>query len=273
MAGKPKRTSILKRGRGDAAGSIPKSAKRIKTSSVQPQQQPSVHRQAPRAKPQRSHVVIASVVCRQAAHAIGRLLAADASKQGGIAVKSLTLAPHIKEKKATHAVTCRTLKHLPVLRQLVPAVGLLDGSVPGMTPEVAYVLAYDALFGEGLRPSGPLERAVIKQKVGAAPPAALPGFESRQLASAADAGGSSKQRCGNLHLLQDALEAELEALLEASGPLEQLIAPDGVAVSWPRSARVNTLKMSVQEALQWVRSPPIPHAVWAEKASRRCCHR
>jgi len=51
-----------------------------------------------------------SAIDRQAAAAVGKLLAADAARSGGASVKSLTLAPHVVEKKATHAVTCNTLK-------------------------------------------------------------------------------------------------------------------------------------------------------------------
>ena len=51
-----------------------------------------------------------SVIDRQAAVAVGKLLAADAARTGGASIKSLTLAPHVVEKKATHAVTCNTLK-------------------------------------------------------------------------------------------------------------------------------------------------------------------
>ena len=51
-----------------------------------------------------------SIIHRQAAVAVGKLLAADATRSGGANVKSLTLAPHIAEKKATYAVTCNTLR-------------------------------------------------------------------------------------------------------------------------------------------------------------------
>ena len=54
-----------------------------------------------------------SAIDRQAAAALGKLLAADAARAGGASIKSLTLAPHVVEKKATHAVTCNTLKCEP----------------------------------------------------------------------------------------------------------------------------------------------------------------
>ena len=52
----------------------------------------------------------ASVVDRQAASAVGKLLQSDATRRKGVSVKALTLAPSIQAKAATHAVTCETLK-------------------------------------------------------------------------------------------------------------------------------------------------------------------
>ena len=54
-----------------------------------------------------------SAVVRHAAEALAKLLAADESRSGGKTIKSLTLAPHIKEKKATFALTCQTLRCEP----------------------------------------------------------------------------------------------------------------------------------------------------------------
>ena len=51
-----------------------------------------------------------SEVDRQAAACISKVLASDASRRNGKTIKSLTLAPHIKAKKAVYAVTCQTLQ-------------------------------------------------------------------------------------------------------------------------------------------------------------------
>ena len=51
-----------------------------------------------------------SEVDRQAAACISKILAADTSKRNGKTIKSLTLAPHIKAKKAVYAITCQTLQ-------------------------------------------------------------------------------------------------------------------------------------------------------------------
>lgn len=100
-----------------------------------------------------------SVVDRQAARAVQQLLRADASGRGGASIKSLTLAPAMEAKKATYAVTCQTLKLLPVLKQLLEGWPLLQQH-RDMQPETAYVLVYEVLFGEGLRRRGPAEKAV-----------------------------------------------------------------------------------------------------------------
>lgn len=172
-----------------------------------------------------------SPVHSQAAYAVRRLLEADASKRGGVTLKSLTLAPHITAKKvrcivvavganslawpccvplwnlhscpqcaahqgrrgiqpgctarpwtrctpstpaltlrlcaplqATYAVTCEVLKHLAVLQQLLEATQLVERG-RGLTQPAALVLAYELLFGEGVRATGPAERAVLQRKV------------------------------------------------------------------------------------------------------------
>ena len=47
---------------------------------------------------------------KQAAGVVRKLLAAQERGKGGASLKSLTLAPAILFKKATHAICCETLK-------------------------------------------------------------------------------------------------------------------------------------------------------------------
>ncbi|KAK9819564.1 hypothetical protein WJX81_004895 [Elliptochloris bilobata] len=89
-----------------------------------------------------------SVIDRQAALAVTRLLAASAHGRGGASIKSLTLAPHVEHKKATFAVVCETLKCLPAIRAAVAGAGLLEAH-PRLAPAAAYVLAYEVMFGQG----------------------------------------------------------------------------------------------------------------------------
>lgn len=46
----------------------------------------------------------------QAAAVLKRLLTAHGKRKKGAALRTLTLANHIVAKKATHAITCETLK-------------------------------------------------------------------------------------------------------------------------------------------------------------------
>ena len=87
-----------------------------------------------------------------------------AAAPAGISIKSLTLAPHIEAPAAVHAVTMETLKHLPVLLPLLERTQLLEQAA-GLAQAVACVLVQDCLFGQGLRPSGRLEKAVLAQQV------------------------------------------------------------------------------------------------------------
>ncbi|KAK9907331.1 hypothetical protein WJX75_001613 [Coccomyxa subellipsoidea] len=158
---------------------------------------------------------------KPAASAIAKMLHADATGTGGASIKSLTLGPAIQAKKATYAVTCETLRMLPVIQQLVSEAGLLEQD-PRLSQETAFVLCYEVLFGEGLRQKGPAERLVLS---------AQPALEQQLAAMLAEAG-----------------VAHARDLVKES-------AQSAAAQRRPRSARVNTLKMSVAEALSWLRTP------------------
>lgn len=69
-------------------------------------------------------------------------------------------------------MTVEALKHYSMLQPLLERTQLVEQG-RGLTQAVALVLAYELLWGEGLRPVGPAERAVLQRKVsragGAAP--------------------------------------------------------------------------------------------------------
>ncbi len=67
--------------------------------------------------------------------------------------------------QATYAVTCEALKHLPALQPILERTQLAQRA--GINDSLACVLAFELLFGEGLRPTGPAERAVLQQQVSA----------------------------------------------------------------------------------------------------------
>lgn len=165
-----------------------------------------------------------SEVDRQAAACISKVLASDASSRNGKSIKSLTLAPNIKSKKAVYAVTCQTLQYLPVIQQLLSKTSLLD--IQQLRPAVAYVLVYELLFGQGCRIKGKAEKAVFNLKA--------------------------------------ELQQHLQALLKEAAVehVDELVSVN-IAKDWKRTARVNLLKMTVTEALAWLQSPPAVHQKWA----------
>lgn len=72
-----------------------------------------------------------SEVDRQAAACISKVLASDTSRRNGKTIKSLTLAPNIKAKKAVYAVTCQTLqcRTLQLHRTPLPFAGCSQDTV------------------------------------------------------------------------------------------------------------------------------------------------
>lgn len=104
-----------------------------------------------------------------AAFALRRALSGEAGG-GGAALKALTLgskaaaAAPPAARRAAHALLCGALRHLCVVRAALAQLGN-DGTLRaacGGDERLLQVLAYDALFGEGLRTerAAPAERAV-----------------------------------------------------------------------------------------------------------------
>jgi len=222
MGKKRKAASILKRKPPGIEPGIKNSKKKQKLDSKSGLQPLNVPNKSHNKKP--NSLFPNSVTHRRAAFAVARLLAADASGRDGASLKSLTLAPHIENKRAVYAVTVETLKHVPVLEKLYNSSGLEHTSLP---PAAAYVLCQDLLWGQGLHPQGPAERAVLKVE--------------------------NALRENLDKLLRDAGTADVTTLLPAT-------ALAAAAERRPRTARVNELKLSVDEALQWLRDPPKQHA-------------
>lgn len=78
----------------------------------------------------------------------------------------------------------------------------------------------------------------------------------------------------NLHgctPVQAELQNYLQDILTEAGVehVDELLSTN-VAKDWARTARVNLLKISVDEALTWLRSPPSPHQ---KLAALVCCCR
>jgi 25S rRNA (cytosine2278-C5)-methyltransferase len=217
--GKRKPVSLLKRqshsNPGDASLLSKKAKKKLKADN------PDAFPQPQNNKPRVWNPI--NETHRQAAHAVGRLLNADATGRDGVSLKSLTLAPHINNKKAVYAVTIETLKHVPVLEQLVERANVLAAAA-GLTSPVAYVLIRELLWGsEELQPLGPAEKAILS--------------------------------------LETPLKEALESILTEANTIDvhellPAVKLAAAAAERPRTARVNQLKISIEDALEILRNPP-----------------
>jgi hypothetical protein len=106
-------------------------------------QRPSKARQVGASKEQRrpsDHWYCASTVNRHAASAVKSLLAANATKKAAANIKELTMGPKIsdREKKATFAVTCETLKR--ELAETCSDCGLSDPQDSNITHSLVFFL-------------------------------------------------------------------------------------------------------------------------------------
>lgn len=96
-----------------------------------------------------------SYVDRDAASILGKILTAKKAGLPISQIKALTLAPNIREKKATHAVVCKTLEHLPLIEKTATASGLLanpDLAKEVLCPLIIIPLQTVVLFPVGLVP-------------------------------------------------------------------------------------------------------------------------
>nr|XP_024365029.1 probable 28S rRNA (cytosine-C(5))-methyltransferase isoform X2 [Physcomitrium patens] len=154
-------------------------------------------------------------VRRQAAKVVGTLLKGDADRRASASMKSLIYAPSVVAKKATLALTCQTLKYLPVLKEVIAFTDLLSGKKKD---------ARGAGLCASMRPfiwpdTGDAEKQVLTRK--------------------------SALRSALARLLVKRNVSSAEELL----PLEAQ--NSGPAI--PRYVRVNTLKMSTRKAITILR--------------------
>ncbi|KAK9862723.1 hypothetical protein WJX84_008837 [Apatococcus fuscideae] len=151
-----------------------------------------------------------SVVDRQAAFALEKILEAHRTKRRGVSLKSLTLGSNIEAKKATFAVTTESIKYLQIIDAILDRSQILKECSQLARPS-AVILVYELLFGEGVRAQGPAERHVLSCK--------------------------------------DSLEAALSKELEAHGAEDVSELLPATEESRPRSVRVNTIKVTKEAAI------------------------
>ncbi|KAK6912844.1 SAM-dependent methyltransferase RsmB/NOP2-type [Dillenia turbinata] len=173
---------------------------------------------------------------REAAKVLRTVLQGDASRRAVGSIKSLVYNPSIRNKKATFALLCQTLKYLPVIKDVLDTAKILNSKWKVKNnmlcftmssklhvkqlhcrrqEELMYIITYDILFSEFISLAGAAEEFLFSRK------------NALQTALA--------------RILVKKKVRRVEDLAE----LHQT--PD---ISKPRYVRVNTLKLDVESALQ-----------------------
>ncbi|PKA59011.1 putative methyltransferase [Apostasia shenzhenica] len=100
---------------------------------------------------------------REAAKVLRCVLQGDARRRATASIKSLVYSPSVRNKKATFALVCQTLKFLPVLKNVLAATSLLSTKWKKQA-ELMYITAYDVLFGLKVGMIGSIEKFLISHK-------------------------------------------------------------------------------------------------------------
>ncbi|XP_058086862.1 25S rRNA (cytosine-C(5))-methyltransferase NSUN5 isoform X4 [Magnolia sinica] len=152
---------------------------------------------------------------REAAKVLRTVLQGDARRKAIGSIKSLVYSPSIRNKKATFALVCQTLKYLPLIKDILAATNILNGKWKRQE-ELMYIVMYDVLFGQAILFAGAAEKFLLLQK----------------------------------NALQTAL-ARLCVRQKVKNVQDLLTLYNRTPVaSRPRYVRVNSLKMNVESALQ-----------------------
>ncbi|KAJ4709007.1 RNA (C5-cytosine) methyltransferase [Melia azedarach] len=147
---------------------------------------------------------------REAAKVLRLVLQGDARRRAVGSIKSLVYSPSVRNKKATFALVCQTLKHLPIIKEVLESASVLNSRWKRQE-ELVYIITYDILFGQEISLVGDAEKYLMLRK--------------------------------------DAIQSNLARILvrKKAKCIEDLIAPPDVTK--PRYVRVNTLKMDVDSAM------------------------
>jgi hypothetical protein len=135
MAKSKKKAGIL--------GKLPKAvpshgASPCRTSKRRPPKAPPSQRPTPKCNTQ--YARLQSMLHRQCAEIVARLLKASATGRRGATIKGLCLAPHVQHKAAVYAVVCETLRFYHILRQILEASNFCS-----CYPQVCAVLVHDPM--------------------------------------------------------------------------------------------------------------------------------
>ncbi|CAN6277981.1 unnamed protein product [Urochloa humidicola] len=150
---------------------------------------------------------------REAAAVLRRVLRGDAARRSAGSIKSLVYSPTVRNKRATFALVCQTLKYLPILKEVLGSSGVLNSKWKKQE-ELVIVTAYDILFGQGIAVSGSAEQLIMLHK--------------------------------------DTLRRALERICAKRkvSSVEDLLGKETAVKSKPRFLRVNTLKTSTESVVE-----------------------
>lgn len=84
---------------------------------------------------------------REAAKVLRCVLKGDSERRAVGSIKSLVYKPNVRNKKATFALVCQTLKHLAILKKVLAATNILRFKWKRQA-ELIYLITYDILFGQ-----------------------------------------------------------------------------------------------------------------------------
>ncbi|XP_021890708.1 probable 28S rRNA (cytosine-C(5))-methyltransferase [Carica papaya] len=150
---------------------------------------------------------------REAAKVLRCVIQGDGRRQAVGSVKSLVYDPTIRNKRATLALVCKTLKYLPIIKDVLGSANILNNRWKRQETLI-YIICYEILFGQAISSVGDAEKFLMLQK------------DTLQVALA-QLLVRKKVRC-------------IEDLMHLSSATDLIK---------PRYLRVNTLKMDVDSAI------------------------
>ncbi|KAH9322369.1 hypothetical protein KI387_017008, partial [Taxus chinensis] len=152
---------------------------------------------------------------REAANVLRCVLKGDSERRAAASIKSLVYKPSVRNKKATFALVCQTLKYLPILKKVLADTNLVSCKWKRQV-ELIYVITYDIMFGQDVVSVGHAENMVRSQMT------------------------SIRAALARICMKENVKSPE------------ELLPKDnqGIGIPKPRYVRVNTLKVDVESALQ-----------------------
>ncbi|KAF8369461.1 hypothetical protein HHK36_032521 [Tetracentron sinense] len=100
---------------------------------------------------------------REAAKVLRSVLQGDARRRAVASIKSLVFSPSVRNKKATFALVCQTLKHLSILKDVLEAANVLNSKWKSQK-ELIFIVTYDILFGQDTVAVGAAEKFILLRK-------------------------------------------------------------------------------------------------------------